>query len=59
MPYFNQFGLGPKEDPVIESPFFVRWTNDIIVPPPESDLMITEGGDYMIEEALLDYMITE
>jgi len=59
MPYFNQFGLGPKEDPTVETPYFVNWRNDIILPPPGSDLMILESGEYMISEAANDYMITE
>jgi len=59
MPYFNQFGLGPKENPVVETPYYQDWRYDIILPPPANALMITEGGDYMISQALNDYMITE
>ena len=59
MPYFNKPFLGVDENPVVETPYFKDWRYDIILPPPSSDLMITEGGDYMITQTTNDYMITE
>jgi hypothetical protein len=59
MPYFNQPFFGANEDPLVETPYFTEWKNDIILPPPGSDLMITEGGDLMITQATNDYMLTE
>jgi len=59
MPYFNQPLLGINENPIVETPYFTSWRNDIILPPPGSELMITEGGDYMISQVANDYMLTE
>lgn len=59
MLYFNNPFLGPTQNPVAETPYFEDWKNDAILPPPGSELMITEGGDLMITQILNNYMITE
>lgn len=59
MPYHNNPYGGVNENPIIESPYFQDFRNDIITPTPPNDLMITEGGDYMISQVLNEYMETE
>jgi len=59
MPYFNRPFLGVDENPIVETPYFQDWRNDIILPVPSGDQMILENSDYMITETSLDNMITE
>lgn len=59
MLYFNTSNYGVKVNPTKDTPYFIDWKGDTYLPPPETDLMITEGGDYMITQATNDYMIME
>ena len=46
--------------PIINSPFNNSDTGNIATPPPPgSEFMITETGDFMITQSSLDFMITE
>jgi len=58
MPYFNKPFFGQDENPLIKSPFYVTWNDDVGLPPPASEGIISELGDFVISEAG-DFMITE
>lgn len=61
MPFFNDGKpfLGQDENPLVKSVFVRSWNDDIIVPPPGTNLMITEvTEDIMISEGG-SQMITE
>lgn len=59
MPFFDKPFLGQDENPLVKSVFFRTWGDDVPTPPPGSDLMISESGDFMITESTADFMITE
>lgn len=59
MIFNGSWNIGITENPLVDSPYFASWNDDTIVPPPGSDLIITEGGDYIVDETGGLYMITE
>lgn len=58
MGYFNDSGPSVVKPPIKESPFIQNFEDDQFQPPSDM-LMILETGDFMITEALSDFMITE
>jgi len=46
----TQIGIGVDEDPLVKSLYIATWNDDVILPPPGSDLIITELGFIMLDE---------
>lgn len=64
MPFFNDgdttIGPGNKQNPLTKNLFIRTWQGEAPLPPPGSELMITEvTEDFMVTEIGNDYMITE
>lgn len=50
MPYFNKPFFGQDENPLIKSPFFASWDDNLPFPPPIEQRIISELGDFLISE---------
>jgi len=58
MPYFNKPFFGQDENPLVKTPYFETWQDDVPTPPPGSKLLITQAGDYLITQ-LGDFLETQ
>ncbi len=51
MPFTNKpFVGGQDENPLVKTPYYVTWNDDVLLPPPGSGFIITEIGEHIITE---------
>lgn len=58
MPYFNKPFIGQDENPLVKSLFFDSWNDDLPLPPPIEERIISQLGDFVISETGV-FMVTE